>query len=114
MTERTNAETREWAIEWGAGLPWTLAADASITLAAALIAKCDEVDRLTRILADAVRPAAEALHLADSSDYGSALWEVVRAADPEMFDLLGDGKAGPALFPENYAADKALEASDAQ
>lgn len=58
----------------------TLAAEAHPTPDAGRVAE--------RAVANALEAAVSALYLNDSSDFGSALWEVVTALDPAMAKLL--------------------------
>jgi hypothetical protein len=41
----------------------------------------------------AVHAAVAAIYLGDSSDYQTALWEVINILDPKMADLLEDDDA---------------------
>lgn len=44
--------------------------------------------RADRTLACVLAAAVQALYLADNSDYGSALWSIIRMVDPAMCELL--------------------------
>jgi hypothetical protein len=41
-----------------------------------------------RTLARVLATAVQALYLADNSDYGSALWSIIRMVDPAMVEVL--------------------------
>jgi hypothetical protein len=41
----------------------------------------------------ALHAAVAAIYFADSSDYKSALWDVVRELDPKMAELLADDES---------------------
>lgn len=56
---------------------------------------------------NALREAVNALYFADSADYGSALWSVVRAIDGSVADLLeeDEGAAFKLLNPDAEGDD---------
>jgi hypothetical protein len=47
-----------------------------------------------RTLAGVLATAVQALYLADSSDYGSALWSIIRLVDPAMVEMLARTPGG--------------------
>lgn len=54
--------------------------------------RCIREVRMTRPsdgkISAAIKEAVTVLHLADSSDYKGALWDVIRSLDPQMAELL--------------------------
>ena len=125
MSERTNEETRAWAVEAGDEESWTDYDDAigvAVDACRALIAKCDEVARLTRILAverGDESAAPEGRRLGDWTGWandtpGSEAY--VERDDPAWAWTFDDRRASgeaPTALEAMQAADKAREASDA-
>ena len=137
MSERTNAETREWAesalAAHGYGKRhgrWTYRKEQAMAAAIpgaleALVAKCDEVDRLTRILAverGDESAAPEGWKTArfgtwihpetDSSVIDDGPCERFIDDDPQERTFVWLLEAMEALNEDLKAADKAREASD--
>lgn len=57
----------------------------------------DKVDELNKKLEKAYAKANNYLYLDDSSDYGVALWEVIRALKPELAEKWDNNEEYPEL-----------------
>lgn len=69
----------------------------------ALIASIKNATEIVeRNVAKALHAATRAIYFADSSDYGTALWEVVTALDPRIAQMLEDDE-GAAAYAETKA-----------